>query len=188
MQAAYLQQIAQSTVFDSLSTWNIGRYDVNADFNYVLNGTAVHFENLSSNATDFQWNFGDGNESSEVATDHNYEGAAGTSFNVQLIASNGCESDTSTIEISLNPSSISTKTDELGWRVFPNPASKQVMIQASHVTQFSIAIYNAEGALMRQYEEKGTLIPLSIEHYPAGIYQVVCTSGKDQRIFRMLKQ
>lgn len=188
VQAAYLQQIAQSTVFDSLSTWNIGRYDVNASFNYVLNGTTVNFENLSTYATDFQWNYGDGNVSSEVAANHNYEGASGTTFNVQLIATNGCESDTSTVEIALEPSGISTKTDELGWRVYPNPASKQVMIQASHPTQFSIAIYNAEGTLMRQYEEKGTIIPLSIEHYPAGIYQVVCTSGKEQRIFRMVKQ
>lgn len=186
--ASYLQQVAHHTVLDSLETWNIGKWDVKSEFTFVQDGPDVSFVNQSNNATTYNWNFGDESElSSEVSPNHTFDSGIGNSFSVQLIAQNGCESDTSMLVVELNPTGNKTGIVESEWRVFPNPASKQVMIQASKSTQFTIEIYNSEGKLMRRFQEEGNLIPLSVETYSPGIYQVVCSSGKEKRIFRMLK-
>lgn len=186
--ASFLQQVAHQTVLDSLDTWNIGKWDVKSEFTFVLDGENVSFVNQSDNATTYSWDFGDGTAlSSETSPNHTFESTFGNSFTVQLIAQNACESDTSMITFEIIPTGIPTGLVESEWRVFPNPASKQVMIQASKSTQFTIEIYNSEGILMRRFQEEGSLIPLSVETYSPGIYQVVCSSGKEQRIFRMLK-
>jgi hypothetical protein len=186
--ATFLQQVAHQTVLDSLDTWNIGKWDVKSEFTFVQSDADVSFVNQSNNATTYSWDFGDGSElSTETSPNHTFDSGLGSSFSVQLIAQNACESDTSTLTVELNPTGFTKRTVESEWRVFPNPASKQVMIQASKSTQFTIEIYNSEGLLMRRFQEEGSLIPLSVETYSPGIYQVVCSSGKEQRIFRMLK-
>jgi PKD repeat protein len=72
-----------------------------AAFNAQVNGVTVNFQNTSSNATTFSWDFGDGNNSEEPAPVHTYEGIG--TYIVQLTASNSCGSTitTDTIEISL---------------------------------------------------------------------------------------
>jgi PKD repeat protein len=62
-----------------------------ADFNYVINGGEVVFENLSLGASSFTWSFGDGNTSTDSNPVHVYQ-EAGT-YTVQLEAENECSSD-----------------------------------------------------------------------------------------------
>ena len=51
-----LQQIASSTVLDSLSSWNIFK----ANFTYQQFNDSIYFSNQSSNYDNFLWDFGDG--------------------------------------------------------------------------------------------------------------------------------
>ena len=59
----------------------------------------VSFSNFSQNATDYEWNFGDGNMSTEENPTHTY--AAGGTYEVDLIASSGNTSKTSTKTIEI---------------------------------------------------------------------------------------
>ena len=93
--AIFLQTIASNTVLDSLSVWNI----FNTDFNSMIIGDSVIFDNISSNYENFFWDFGDGNSSTDYSPVHTYlsEGI----YDVTLVSStnNGCVVDTVTSTI-----------------------------------------------------------------------------------------
>ena len=93
--AIFLQTIASNTVLDSLSVWNI----FNADFNSMIIGDSVIFDNISSNYENFFWDFGDGNSSTDHSPVHTY--LSGGSYDVTLVSStnNGCVVDTVTSTI-----------------------------------------------------------------------------------------
>ncbi len=186
-QSGFLQNIAFQTVFDSLDTWNISRWDVKSDFTFLLDGLSIQTSNQSHNADSYTWDFGDGETSTEISPNHNYTVGDGSFFTIKLIATDSCNSDTSSFQIEINTEGIQAKKDEFTWRVYPNPANSFVMIQASHKKMFDIRIYSADGSLTKHYKESGELIPIPLEGLAPGMYQVVCQSGKEQQIFRLIK-
>lgn len=74
-----------------------------SSFTYTSNGLTVSFTNTSTNASDFLWNFGDGNTSIQQNPVHTY--ATGGSYTVTLQASNDCATANSSqvIVLSLAP-------------------------------------------------------------------------------------
>ena len=104
--AIFLQTIASNTVLDSLSIWNI----FNADFNSMIIGDSVIFDNISSNYENVFWDFGDGSSSTDYSPVHTY--LSGGSYDVTLVAStnNGCVVDTATATIII---AIPTDLNEL---------------------------------------------------------------------------
>ncbi len=74
-----------------------------ADFEFVLDGLNVTFDNLSENADRAEWDFGDGSTSTELSPVHDFP--ADGSYEVRLIAGNACGSDTTstTIEVKAPP-------------------------------------------------------------------------------------
>lgn len=90
-QAAFLQQIAQQTVFDSLSVWNINEFEPQASYTYNTNANnqlEVQFNNTSTNANSYVWNFGDGNGSNDMNPNHTF--AADGDYVVTLTVTDGC--------------------------------------------------------------------------------------------------
>jgi PKD repeat protein len=65
-----------------------------ADFNSTVNGMAVDFDNTSTNADSYAWDFGDGNTSTSTNPTNDY--AMDGTYTVELIASNDCGSNTTT--------------------------------------------------------------------------------------------
>ncbi len=63
-----------------------------ADFNFVVSGASVQFSNTSIAANAWQWHFGDGSVSQQQSPVHTY--AAGGNYEVMLIATNACGTDT----------------------------------------------------------------------------------------------
>ena len=93
--AIFLQTIASNTVLDSLSVWNI----FNTDFNSMIIGDSVTFNNISSNNENVFWDFGDGSSSTDYSPVHTYLSSG--SYDVTLVTStnNGCVVDTATATI-----------------------------------------------------------------------------------------
>ena len=59
-----------------------------ANFNTIVQDLTVDFNNTSLNATSFDWDFGDGNTSTQFSPTHTY--AAPGTYSVTLLADNGC--------------------------------------------------------------------------------------------------
>lgn len=74
----------------STSTINVQvKPSINASFTYSVSGTIVTFTNTSTNATSYNWDFGDGQTSSLTSPIHTY--SSNINFNVCLTAnSTGC--------------------------------------------------------------------------------------------------
>jgi hypothetical protein len=97
--ATFLQNIASSTVLESLDVWRNGTFHADASFSFLSNANNVFFQanDVYSNGM-HQWDFGDGSISSNIQEQHTY--AAGT-YTVKHIVQRFCSSDTSTQVITI---------------------------------------------------------------------------------------
>lgn len=121
--AVTLQQVAASTVLDSLLLWGLDHGLPAADFETSISGDTVDFNNLSMDAANFYWDFGDGQTSTENHPQHVYP--APGNYDVTLVASDGCESDSFTLEIPINGQiGLDEREQEIKFRVYPNPANE----------------------------------------------------------------
>ena len=185
VQATFLQQIASNTVFDSLSTWNINRWDAQSSFTYNSQGNSVNFTSTSENSNQFSWDFGDGQMSNEENPIHIYDGS-NNSYVVQLIASGECSSDTNAIVVQLQPNAI-FETSFQSLQVFPNPANTQLTITSDNSKGIDVQVFSSTGKLIMQINRCQSPTILDIEDLANGMYQVVFSDGQNQKSFRILK-
>ena len=185
-QATFLQQIASNTVFDSLSTWNINRWDAQSSFTYNSQSNSISFTSTSQNANQYAWDFGDGQLSNEENPIHIYDGS-NNSYVVQLIASGLCSADTSTLVIQLQPNSL-VEASFQNLRVFPNPANTQLTITSDNSSKIDVHVFSSTGKLVKQIHCCQSSTSLDIENLAIGMYQVVCSDGQNQKTFRVLKK
>ena len=124
----YLQNIAYHTVFDTLSNWNIGKYDVTANFDFTgSEATKTYtFNNLSENYSTWQWNFGDGNTSTTSGT-HTYTDT-GTYTTTLIVFDNCGNSDTSSQTFTINGANAVNNVEAASFEVFPNPVKDKILI------------------------------------------------------------
>ena len=99
--AAFLQNIAAGTVLDSMEVWNINENAVMADFGHSSSGNIHTFTSMAQNETQHQWDFGDGNTSTQADPTHTYDPCLSGDVTVTYIASSACGSDTATMQLSL---------------------------------------------------------------------------------------
>jgi PKD repeat protein len=80
----------------------IGNYPcaISSNFSYTSNFATVNFSNQSQGGTTYSWNFGDGGTSTQLSPSHTYS-TFGT-YNVCLISTNTCGSDTFCMPITVN--------------------------------------------------------------------------------------
>ena len=97
--AIFLQTIASNTVLDSLGVWNI----FNADFNSMIIGDSVIFDNTSSNYENVFWGFGDGNLSTIGSPNHTYSNTGNYDVTLVVTTNNSCLSDTLTTTLTVAP-------------------------------------------------------------------------------------
>ena len=109
------------------------------DFNYSDDcfGQVVNFENSSTGdfLQSFQWDFGDGTQSTQTSPNHSYD-SAGT-YNVQLTAltSNGCDYSFQK-EVIVHPVATVAFEAEVGCANQPLQFNEQVALQQSNITDY----------------------------------------------------
>jgi hypothetical protein len=180
----FLQTHADQAVADSILTWNIGKFDPVAEFAHSIVGLDASFTQESNYANSYSWDFGDGETSVESDPQHAFPGVG--IYPVRLIVSNGCLNDTILKSISIVAPGFDERENQ-SWRIFPNPATKDVMIQAAEPTRFHITVYSSNGQIVKAFDEEGHLIKLDFSELPSGVYQIMCSSGRERRIFRIMK-
>lgn len=93
--------------------------NANANYAYNTNGMEASFDNASSFASSYFWNFGDGNTSTDLNPNHVYINSG--TYNVTLIAlSSSCQSDTieQSVNITAAPVSSFTVNNNVGCEPF----------------------------------------------------------------------
>ena len=104
-EALFLQQVASSTVLDSMSVWNIFQ----AKFDYIINGKTIEFINKSSNYEACTWDFGDGSQSNDINPVHTYQQNGLYDVVLTVQANSACLSESYSIQFNINSTSVNDK-------------------------------------------------------------------------------
>lgn len=147
--AMLLQQTASDIVFDSLSLWFESGNIPFAGFDFSATGTTVTFQSTDLNGAQFQWDFGDGNSSTQQNPSHNY--APGIYSVTQIVLSH-CMSDTFTQTITVAPSGIGESNNLSDEKIFY--ADGKIYYQSE--ISSSLAIYDVLGQKVfeQRFEKK----------------------------------
>lgn len=160
-----------------------------AAFSSEINEKVVTFTNNSSNATSYNWNFGDGSTSTEENPVHTY--AAFGTYNVELTATNDCGSNKSTQSITLINA---VNNFNSSFSIFPNPVQNNyatIEFTANVNENFSIKIISIEGKII--YEENieanagKNSININFSNIEKGIYLVEISSKTEIRKIQLVK-
>ncbi|UPT68735.1 MAG: T9SS type A sorting domain-containing protein [Sphingobacteriales bacterium JAD_PAG50586_3] len=150
----------------------------NFSFNQIDNYT-VDFTSTGSGATTYEWSISD----NVIGTGSNlsYDFASDGNYNVTLIVTNACGSDTITlpvqvIKVGINESAVFSTFD-----LFPNPASSQVMLQLNAIKPVNgvIKVVTPLGQIVAEEIIKfnGAFNKtFDITNLASGIYSIVITT------------
>jgi PKD repeat protein len=155
-----------------------------ADYSFTQDNGMVSFTNTSQNATSYQWDFGDNEGSQEENPEHEYTFPGG-SFDVVLIATNDCGSDTLTQTVDVV--FVSTQLPKFlhAFNLYPNPGDGQVFLEMSGSprAELRIELYDMLGRRLYDGEEDFSDGRLSKQFdwrsLPAGTYVLQLQSGND---------
>ncbi len=148
----------------------------NAQFDYSVNGTTVDFTNLSSsNANNFEWNFGDNSpESSEENPTHTYTQSG--VYLVTLIATNPFCGSAISQYVEVLPTSIKSFDDKSLIEIFPNPVTDLLHFK-SEIKIDHIQISNILGQQVLEIKDAENSNKIDLKHLLSGNYVITFLSG-----------
>lgn len=165
--------IETSCVTEKLPVTASVSLQVASSFSFQQDEGLVNFTSTSTNANYFEWDFGDGNHSTDMSPEHTYTNSG--NYLVSLTSSNGCFTDVTSQEIHITIGIDEITDNEL--HIYPNPTKDQIYIQSdkSLNTPVNLRLFSMDGRVVYQKE---VLIKagLGITVFPGtiadGIYQL----------------
>ena len=143
-------------------------------FTYTTSASTVQFADLSTAATQWSWNFGDGNTSTSQNPSHTYT-SPGT-YTACLAVTDGVCHDTVCKTVSITAVGLNEYDLSSGITLFPSPASKQVFLDFSG-KNFGQAEFSVSNILGDKIHEatilaSGVQVLLDVSGFSDGIYFV----------------
>ncbi len=184
--ADIIRSVVQDVVYDSIKVWSEFDPFLSVDFDFTINNTTVEFENLSENATDYIWDFGD--DSREAFNEHpTHVYANSHMYRVCLTASNECESIQVCKNVEIATIGIDVIPEILQPIIYPNPAHEVVYIENNE--QFiQLEVIDVLG---RQIKSFKNAVPkeISVSEWSSGIYFLnFLSKGDEQVLYKMIVQ
>jgi len=174
--AIFLQHIADSVFLGHSDTWINDNYLPKADFEYEIIEDYVYFSNTSLNSLFYIWTFGDGESSNLENQVHRYT-TSGT-FDIKLISSNDCYTDTLERRIYVSCSEINEKNGEdFTYFIYPNPTTSVISIYNRNKQNFQYEILDINGRILEKGSANSTRC-ISLETYQSGIYLLNLSSSE----------
>jgi hypothetical protein len=160
-----------------------------ASFTYNISNQFVTFENQSTNATSYAWDFGDGNTSSDIHPFNQY--ASSGLYSVQLIADNNCVADTAYAELDLVISSTNNYLSDDAINVYPIPAHDVLNIELNEETinVLELRVIDYVGSeIYTSYNNKELYqsIQIDISSFSRGLYFVLLKTDKGETRYPVL--
>lgn len=185
--AERLQTAAALTVLDSLEQWNLRPISEHTqalfegDHMSVPAPTTVQLTNLSTKATNYYWDFGDGNTSTDENPTHTY-----TTFcnpcTITLIAESPCDTDTLTQDIGyigLPDLNLDAKVASFGSGRFEITLNSNIV---------DLTVLDASGKIMTpKLELNGEVAKIDLSELTSGVYFISLISEKGQSTVKLLK-
>lgn len=168
--AGILQNAAALTVLDSLEFFHLRSNEevAIADFEVIQNNDVINLTNTSWRATDYLWDFGDGNNSTEENPSHVY--LASGDYTIQLVASNECGEDTISMLVSVDVNGIVEK--ESNWEIRNMGNGHYELDPSSNNMEDEVNLYSSDGKWIGLIEKVNgfNYFKLDMSLYSGGIY------------------
>ena len=157
----------------------------------VVDGNTVTFVNESRYGTAWFWDFGDGTNSTDRnPAPHTYpqfaadETESSGIFQVTLITTNYCCSDTTKTLVTLGNSSGVDDAQAVQFKMSPNPVSDWLLLEPAEAAACTVRIFDASGRTVYQQTASGAL-RIDLQHLNAGVYtcQVIQENKTAQQRF-----
>jgi PKD repeat protein len=160
-------------------------------FNTTETGLQVTFNNTSTDATTYLWDFGVTGATS-TNPDPSYTYTTGGTYTITLTAMGPCGDSTSTQSITVNPTGVSKMENTLGVQLFPNPANEMstVVFNLERTQQVTVGLYDLSGKLAGTYAN-GALqagkhsIDIATSGLNPGIYLVKISAETGGQVIRL---
>lgn len=165
---------SQGSLFlDQISVTKCNLPIVNGIETIFHNSKSITFKPIDvSNATNYSWDFGDGNQSNQHTPTHKFAGSG--PYSVTLIVSNQCGSDTVNKTMLGIHSFNSLKNEYV--KVYPNPTKDKITIESKNALKITqVEIFNTIGVKLynaKVYNKSRIVINLSDKIYTTGTYFV----------------
>lgn len=144
----------------------------------------VDFSDASQHTTGWAWDFGDGNTDTQQNPSHTYS-VAGT-YSVQLIATNGCDTDTLSNTVTILPSGFAEMSD-IQVEFFPNPNNGSATLKGLSGPSW-IRVVNATGqdvtSSVRIERNGSDSYRLKGRKLAAGLYLIEVQQGENSTSLR----
>ena len=164
-----------------------------ADFTYNDDGGGLFsFMNSSSIATDFLWDFGDGNQSTEQSPTHQY--TSDGDFTVTLTVSNADCSDEQSEEVPVIINDVREAFGGVVFRLSPNPGSEQfnILFNDHRPRFYQYQLLDVHGQLVQQGTHQSSIgenaIRMDAASLAAGVYLLKMQTGDGVLALRWVKR
>jgi PKD repeat protein len=120
----------------------------------IFVGGSVNFTNTSIDATSFSWTFQSGTPPTSTSATPTVSYSLAGVFDVTLVSSNSCGSDTSTSTVTVTDTGAFVFAPTLGGYLMtnqPNPFSDQTtfVVESRNAGQVSLVVYNTTGQIVK---------------------------------------
>ncbi|MFH0894663.1 MAG: PKD domain-containing protein [Bacteroidota bacterium] len=185
--ALVIRNAVHDIVYDSLSKWNVGRWDPVADFTLGHNGLQIDFTDQSHYADSWTWDFGDGNFSTVQNPSHTF--TAPGAFNVELKACRCgiCDSVTQVITVTSAESNLFAKQ----FFLYPNPAKDKLILSytGNDMAFEQFTLMDAQGKIILQKgKSEGSIDFIDVSKLPSGNYFLRVFGNKNSALLKFIKE
>lgn len=180
--AAYLQQVAEDVVLpaDSLELFQVGIDHPFASFNYTNAGNSFSFNNTSLNYSSSQW-FIDGVLSDTTQNFSHTFSSSGT-YQLQLVASNSCFSDTITQTIMVTPLGLGDIDHSLEIVIYPNPVRDFLKVDGEPFESYEVI-----DPIGRRIQNGDFVQTIPVNGWNKGVYFIRFFKQDTSKVIRIIK-
>lgn len=185
--ATILQNAAALAVLDSLDRWNLHALNDQtiAEFAFTDDGNDVSFLNTSSHSTMYHWDFGDGQTSTETHPSHTY--ATEGTFDVELIASDPCDSDTTTIQVTISTDNSGINSIEKNNFILKNLNNDLYSIENKLHEEYQLSIVDINGKTINSNPISSSKHIIDLSSYQKGIYYISLQNNTQKKVIKIIK-
>nr|WP_294937264.1 PKD domain-containing protein [uncultured Flavobacterium sp.] len=182
--ATLIKNTVKSVVYNNLPQWYVGNYDPSANFTInQTNGLTYQFQNSSTNAVSYLWDFGDGTTSTEQNPTHTY--AMNGNYNVTLTVSKCGISNEKVILLNTLSNGEWTVTNE-DITIYPNPVANQLNLNSKNPID-KIDIYDS---LFQKVKSENNVTDKSIDvsYLSSGVYFLMIKTDTKDHFVKLVKE
>ena len=147
-----------------------------------MDSMSVTFSPSVTGFTNYIWNFGDGNGSSNLSPTHTYDNPGSYQISLMVIDQNGCSGRMVTL-MDFSTLNVASNNMNKHLKVYPNPINTEFNISSNYIMN-ELSLHSMSGKQLLRSSINQKEATINVENLPSGIY-IATVIYKDQTLERV---